>query len=185
MMDLTTIGKWTTDLTGYLRLSLFVLLGWGALGCGQVLHSFAGASSAGKINFERYEIVTGSAKQQTVLPGSFLDGAMAELAVVSTDEDGNHRLCIYALGEGILIGDLNGDGRAELLAGQNPNELRVFAGVPGPVLFTRKPQTVIVELPKDERNAWLADLNRDGKQDLLIHHPSNTAAHRVTTLITE
>ena len=35
----------------------------------------------------------------------------------------------------------------------------------------------------DEENTWLVDLNKDGKQDNLMHHPSTTEPHRVTTLI--
>ncbi len=32
---------------------------------------------------------------------------------------------------------------------------------------------------------WLVDLNRDGKQDLLMHHASTTEPHRVTMLIAQ
>jgi hypothetical protein len=55
-------------------------------------------------------------------------------------------------------------------------------GVPGPDLFARQPQKVAVALPYDERNTWLVDLNKDGKQDLLIHH-APTGPHRLTALI--
>ena len=76
-----------------------------------------------------------------------------------------------------------------------PPALRVFVGVPGPDLFARRPQTVAVTL-HDEEYTWLVDLNRDGKQDILMHHPftlrdahgaprrpPGTEPHRVKVLI--
>ena len=34
-----------------------------------------------------------------------------------------------------------------------------------------------------EKYTWLVDLNKDGKQDILMHHPSTTEPHRMTMLI--
>ena len=85
----------------------------------------------------------------------------------------------------VLLGDVNGDGRSDLLVGKNWEELHIFLGVPGPELLARKPQKVAVAMPNDERNARLAALNKDNKQDILIYYPSTTEPHRVILLIAQ
>ena len=82
----------------------------------------------------------------------------------------------------VLIGDVNGDRRSDLLVQHSWEELRVYPGVPGQELFARRPQKIKVAMPNEEYT-WLVDFNRDGKQDLLMHHPSTTEPHRVTMLI--
>jgi len=96
----------------------------------------------------------------------------------------------------LFIGDVTGDGRSDLLIEHTFRGLKVFAGVPGPGLFARRPQKVAVVVPNDEEYTWLVDLNKDGKQDILMHHPFTlrdkeggrtqplgTEPHRVTMLI--
>lgn len=96
----------------------------------------------------------------------------------------------------LLIGDVTGDSRSDLLIEWTHNQLCVYPGVPGPKLFARQPQKVAVALPNDREYTWLVDLNKDGVQDIFMHHPftlrdahgapklrPGTEPHRVTMLI--
>ncbi len=83
----------------------------------------------------------------------------------------------------VRMGDVNGDGRSDVLIARNRKMLHVHLGVPGPGLLAKKPQRIGIAVPEDEEYTWLTDLNRDGKQDVLMHHASVTAAQRVTVLM--
>ena len=98
----------------------------------------------------------------------------------------------------LLIGDVTGDGRLDLLIADHPRITVVFSGVPGPEIFSQQPQEVKVAVPNDEEYTWLVDLNKDGVQDILMHHPftrrdahgapmqpPGTEPHRVTLLIAQ
>ncbi|MCY3845710.1 MAG: VCBS repeat-containing protein, partial [Acidobacteria bacterium] len=94
----------------------------------------------------------------------------------------------------VLLGDVTGDGRADLIVGRDRGEppgplrhaddsLHVFVGEPGPDLFSRQPHEVVVPLPEDGEYVWLTDLDRDGRQDIVMHHPAAAEPHRVTVLM--
>ena len=98
----------------------------------------------------------------------------------------------------LRIGDVTGDGRSDLLIADHPRIMVVFSGVSGPEIFARQPQEVKVAVPNDEEYIWLVDLNKDGVQDILMHHPftlrdahgapklaPGTEPHRVTMLIAQ
>jgi len=96
----------------------------------------------------------------------------------------------------LLVGDVTGDGRLDLIRGGHPRLMEFHAGVPGSELFAKRSRSVSIAMPNDEEYIWLADLNKDGKQDLLMHHPFTlkdghgarkrplgTEAHRITVFI--
>ncbi len=83
----------------------------------------------------------------------------------------------------VLIGDVNGDGRADLLAAERWDRLSVFLGVAATELLAADPVHVAVRMPADERFAMLADLDRDGRQDVVIQYPAGAVAHRVVVLM--
>lgn len=84
----------------------------------------------------------------------------------------------------VLLGDVNGDRRSDLLVGKNWEEMYIFLGVPGPELLSQIPEKIRATMPNDERNIWLVDINADDKQDILLYYPSTTESHRATLLIT-
>jgi hypothetical protein len=77
----------------------------------------------------------------------------------------------------LLVGDVDGDRRSDLLIESEFTELRVFDGVPGTDVIAPQAQRVSLTLPHDGEYTWLVDLNRDGKQDILMHHPFTARDH--------
>ncbi len=83
----------------------------------------------------------------------------------------------------VLIGDIDGDGRSDLLTGNRWDRLSVHIGGEGPDPFAGEPQHVTVDLPSNELNSMMADLDHDGREDVVLFHPSETAANRVVVLM--
>lgn len=83
----------------------------------------------------------------------------------------------------MVVGDVNGDGRTDVLVGKNRQELYIYLGEPGPGVLSKKARKFSATLPSDERNTWLADINGDASQDIVLQHPANTEPGRVTLLV--
>ena len=66
--------------------------------------------------------------------------------------------------------DIDGDGAKDLLLGKGTEELRIYKGTNGgKKLFARRAIDVEVDLPKSGDLVSVADVNGDGKGDVLIH----------------
>ena len=95
---------------------------------------------------------------------------------------------LYPVGEGVffppvLVGDVHGDGYADLILGKGRDELLVYAGDDA-APWAGKPQAVAIALPDDERNTTLVDFNADGKDDVLIYN-TKRAPYLLTALIAQ
>ena len=85
----------------------------------------------------------------------------------------------------VLSGDVNGDGRMDLLAVERWDELSVYLGENSPQLLSDESFHVAVEAPVDERFARVRDLDRNGRDDVLIQYPSTTETNRVVVLMAQ
>ena len=136
-----------------------------------------------EFTFEQHEIVLGSAERQTVLAGFLLGGAMADLAVVNIDENGDRRLHIYAFGDStwepllgatlrseVLFVDVANIGGRDRLIAYEPDRLNWFdpgseterALVAITANFNLPPQGQICHVDVTR------DVNGDGRDDLVI-----------------
>ena len=85
----------------------------------------------------------------------------------------------------VLSGDVNGDGRMDLLAVERWDELSVYLGIDDPQLLADEPVNLAVEVPTDERFAKVRDLDGDGRDDVYIQYPSATETNRLVVLMAQ
>ncbi len=83
----------------------------------------------------------------------------------------------------VLIGDVNGDHLADLLVQDGKELMRVYEGDGSERLFSRSSHDIRLPLPEDPGLIALVDLNRDGKQDILMRLEKKNKANGVTVLM--
>ena len=84
----------------------------------------------------------------------------------------------------VLLGDVDGNGLKDLLVGDRWDRLSVFLASSGPDPFRTPAVKIPVAIPAaGDLNVRLADLDQNGRQDVVIHHPSPTGPNRVIVLM--
>lgn len=82
----------------------------------------------------------------------------------------------------LLRGDLDGDGAAELIVGYPGEGLRIYRGRDSEEGVSRRAQRVSLGLDRDERAARLADLDRDGDDELIVFGHDDDGSAFMTVL---
>lgn len=83
----------------------------------------------------------------------------------------------------VLIADVNDDRLADLLVQDGEDQLQVFEGEASEALFGRRAIEIEMALPNDPDLVELADLNNDGKQDVVMRIEKKDRANRVSVLM--
>ncbi len=85
----------------------------------------------------------------------------------------------------VLIADANGDGIDDLLVQEGEDHLNVFPGSGDASLFSKSPTVIDVHMPSDPELVVVADLNRDGKVDLVMRHEPSTGPKKIVVMVSE
>ena len=69
----------------------------------------------------------------------------------------------------VLSADITGDGRKDLLVQRDEETLFVYPGEPSNRLFQKTPIKLQLSLPKERAGFVASDLDRDGRDELILH----------------
>jgi hypothetical protein len=76
----------------------------------------------------------------------------------------------------VLTADVTGDGRKDLLVQKGKDTLMIFQGTEGPQMFDKKSVEVTMDLPNTGNGFTVADLNHDGRDEVIVQTESNNQA---------
>jgi hypothetical protein len=83
----------------------------------------------------------------------------------------------------VVIADFDGDGFAELMVQEDPDELTLYPGVAEPGLFGKSRQVVSIPLPRNGQMVEARDLDDDGRSDLLVRYGPADGEERTGELL--
>jgi len=82
----------------------------------------------------------------------------------------------------VAIADFDGDGAAELMVQEEPDELTLYPGVAEPALFGKKGRVLSLPLPRNGQMVEARDLDDDGRSDLLVRYGPADGVERASEL---
>lgn len=116
-------------------------------------------------------LVSGSIDQDVYLFKMDENGLFAEDANTTKEVELSFSLTSGQSGNPVVkLADLNGDGLQDLLLSDGDDTLQIYLGEQSERLFSKRSQQIELKLPQDGGMLSSADLNGDGKDDLLIKY---------------
>ncbi|MGB5622193.1 MAG: VCBS repeat-containing protein [Gammaproteobacteria bacterium] len=82
----------------------------------------------------------------------------------------------------VAIADFDGDGTAELMVQEEPDELTLYPGLTDQAMFGKNGQTLSLPLPRNGQMVEARDLDDDGRADLLVRYGPADGVERASEL---
>lgn len=128
-------------------------------------------------------LLSGSIDQDVYLYQLNGDDKFGEEPAASHNVDLKFSLTKGQSGSAIVkLADVNGDGLKDLLLSKDTKALRIYTGLKGATPFATKAIRYKTLLPEDGQPIQTADINRDGKADLLIRFGRLDASEQLRTI---
>ncbi len=85
----------------------------------------------------------------------------------------------------VLIDDVDGDQVDDLMVQEGEDKLRIFMGGNNGKLFARKSVDIDVSMPNEPDLVEIADLNGDGKSDILMRHQAAGKPRKIVVMVSQ
>ncbi|MEC4725608.1 VCBS repeat-containing protein [Shewanella sp. D64] len=116
-------------------------------------------------------LISGSIDQDVYLFKMDGNGRFTKKPNISKEVELSFSLTSGQSGQPVIkLADFNGDKYQDLLLSDGDTELKVYLGEPSSSLVGRRGEEIEVNLPKEGDMLSIADLNYDGKDDILIKY---------------
>jgi hypothetical protein len=85
----------------------------------------------------------------------------------------------------VLIADVDGDDVSDLLVQEGANLLKIYLGGKDGKLFAKRSVDIEVSMPNEPDLVELADLNSDGKKDIVMRHQAAGEPRKVVIMVSK
>jgi hypothetical protein len=85
----------------------------------------------------------------------------------------------------VLIADVDGDKVSDLLVQDGANKLKIYIGGKDGKLFAKRSVNIEVSMPNEPDLVELADLNSDGKKDIVMRHQAAGEPRKVVIMVSK
>ena len=116
-------------------------------------------------------LLSGSIDQDIYIFQLNEEGLYPEDPIVDKEVEMTFSLSSGKSGEPVVkLADLNGDGLKDLVVSSGESRLKIYPGTRKKRIFEKRSQRIKVDVPKQGSYVAVADINTDGKEDLIVRY---------------